>query len=68
MTTTDLLTVKETADRLGVSRRSVYRYIERGDLKAVRTAPRKTYVPRGQVAAFLGRQQATLESDERRNE
>lgn len=61
MTTTDLLTVKEAADRLGVTPRSVYRYIESGDLKAVRSAPRKTFVPRGQVAAFMARHNATLQ-------
>lgn len=57
---TKYLTIQETADRLGVSKRSVWRYIQRGDLEAVRPAPRKTFVRRSSLAAFMAANQATV--------
>lgn len=63
MTTERLLSVDEVADLLGVSRRSVFRLIESGDLASVRRRDPKrkghpgnqwrTYVPAGAHNAFV---------------
>lgn len=63
MTHHDLLTVQETADVLGVTPRRVYQLIEAGDLRAVRTTPRNTRVPRHELAHYIETTNATLASE-----
>lgn len=36
---TKYLTIPETAEKLGVSRKTVYRFIKRGDLEAIEVPP-----------------------------
>lgn len=48
----DLLTIPETARKLGCSERTVYRYVRENKLRAVRL-PTKTLVPTTEVAHLL---------------
>jgi excisionase family DNA binding protein len=49
----DVLTVSEVADRLRISRRSVERAIERGEIRVVRIGA-LVRVPRAELARVLG--------------
>jgi excisionase family DNA binding protein len=46
------LTVGEAAKELGISEKTVRGLIRKGDLPAYRPTPRKTWVLRGDLAAF----------------
>jgi excisionase family DNA binding protein len=47
------LTLKEVAWRLRVSKRTVERLLERGQLRAVRVSPRRRVVTADDLAAYL---------------
>lgn len=53
----DLLTITEAAEALGVTRRTTYRYIRKGQLAALRHAG-KTFVSREQIGEYFARQVA----------
>lgn len=48
----ELLTVREASDVLRCSERSVYRYVETGLLRAVKT-PGKTLIPAASIRTFI---------------
>lgn len=50
-----LLSTAEVADRLGISERTVYRYIRQGRVPAVRVGPRIVKVPESGVTAAISR-------------
>jgi excisionase family DNA binding protein len=49
----DAFTLKETADRLGVSYHSVLRLVQRGKLRACHALPRKPLIPRKEIERLL---------------
>ena len=49
----DRLSVREAADEIGVSEKTVRSLIRRGDLVAFKISERKTYVLREDLGAFL---------------
>jgi excisionase family DNA binding protein len=53
MNTTRTYSVAEAAQLFGVSRDSIYKAIERGDIKALRFG-RRTVIPKAQVDRLLG--------------
>lgn len=48
-----LITVKEVAERLAVSSRTVYRLIESGDLPSIQVGPKSRRVSEADLEAFL---------------
>jgi excisionase family DNA binding protein len=49
----DLLTYEDVADLLGVSTRTVRRYILAGDLECIHLGPRYVRIRRSQLQAFI---------------
>lgn len=49
----DAFTLKETAQRLGISYHSVLRLIQRGKLRACHALPRKPLIPRKEIERLL---------------
>jgi excisionase family DNA binding protein len=61
-TALDALTVPQVAAELNMTPNGVYKLIQRGKLGAVRTAARKTRVPREVLDAFKAAQQAKVDA------
>ena len=53
----DLLTPAEVAELLRVSKRTVLRWVETGELRAFRFGPRLLRIPRSEVERFLRKAQ-----------
>jgi excisionase family DNA binding protein len=49
----DAYTLKETAQRLGVSYHSILRLVQRGKLRACHALPRRPLIPRKEIARLL---------------
>jgi len=52
-TIVNLLTVKEVADKLRISERTVYRYIEAGKLKVIKLTRKVTRIAEKDLIQFL---------------
>ena len=50
-----MLTVRETANILGISVHTVYRLIESGELPAVKVSPRKTVIKAEEIERYINR-------------
>lgn len=50
-----MLTIKETANILGISVHTVYRLIESGELSAVKVSPRKTVIKAEEIERYINR-------------
>ena len=50
-----MLTVKETANILGVSVHTVYRLIDSGELSAIKVSPRKTVIKADELERYINR-------------
>lgn len=50
-----MLTVRETANILGVSVHTVYRLIESGELSAMKVSPRKTVIKAEEIERYISR-------------
>lgn len=50
-----MLTVRETANILGVSIHTVYRLIEAGELSALKVSPRKTVIKAKEIERYINR-------------
>lgn len=54
-----LVTIAEAARRTSLSRPSIYRLIERGELEAVKVGTKSVRIPTGALEAFVDRLRAT---------
>ena len=50
-----MLTVKETANILGVSVNTVYRIIDSGELSAIKVSPRNTVIKADELERYINR-------------